>query len=233
MTLRVVFFDAGNTLVFPNLELTLAPLISRGVRPSEEQLYASERYAKQQLDAAVTSGKSIDATYWQTFYSHLLGQHQIYDAELSSKLEALARTSTNWNRVLPGTRELLNRLQAKFRLGVISNADGRIEKLLADAGIGDCFESITDSGVVGYEKPHPQIFRSALKSLGVLAVESIYIGDIYSVDYIGAKAVGMQALLMDVSGTYVGSAAARVESLAECESRLNASEASIGLSSSK
>jgi len=89
--------------------------------------------------------------------------------------------------------------------------------VLGKCGIADCFETITDSGIVGREKPHPAIFEAALKSLGVKASESLYIGDIYSVDSVGATGVGMQAWLFDVAGAYKGDATTRVESLDELE----------------
>jgi HAD superfamily hydrolase (TIGR01549 family) len=226
MALRAIFFDAGNTLVFPNLELTLAPLIARGVHPSQEQLYAAERIAKADLDSVMESKGSVDATYWQTFYSYLLNELNIEDPELLRFLERLARTSSNWSRILPGTREVLERLQKRFRLAVISNADGHIAALLNKVGILDFFDSITDSGIVGHEKPHPAIFAAALNSMDVEARDSIYIGDIYSVDFLGAKAVGMQALLMDASGTYAGKMTEHIESLAQLEGKLAITAAS-------
>ena len=103
---------------------------------------------------------------------------------------------------------------------MISNADGKIAEVLAHCGIGDCFESITDSGIVGKEKPHPAIFDAAIRTLGVPADESIYIGDVYSVDYLGATRFGMQSILFDVAGAYRDRGLPRVESLEELESHL-------------
>jgi len=47
--------------------------------------------------------------------------------------------------------------------------------------------------------------------------ESLYVGDLYSVDYIGAHNAGMQAVLFDVAGAYLDQGHPRVESLAELE----------------
>jgi putative hydrolase of the HAD superfamily len=107
---------------------------------------------------------------------------------------------------------------------VISNADGRIADVLEKCGIADCFESITDSGIVGKEKPHPEIFEAALKSLDVEAKQSLYVGDIYSVDYAGATAVGMQAVLFDVCGAYKNGGFPRIESLEELAVMLGKSD---------
>ena len=85
---------------------------------------------------------------------------------------------------------------------VISNADGAIEHVLSRCGIAGCFESITDSGIVGVEKPRPEIFEAALATMRARAHESLYVGDVYSVDYLGARNAGMQAVLFDVAGAY-------------------------------
>ena len=107
-----------------------------------------------------------------------------------------------------------------YRIGVISNADGRIEEVMRRCGIADCFQSITDSGLVGYEKPHPAIFKAALRAMNVSPEQSLYVGDVFSVDYAGATRAGMQAILFDVSGAYRESGLPRVESLAELENKM-------------
>jgi putative hydrolase of the HAD superfamily len=103
---------------------------------------------------------------------------------------------------------------------VISNADGKIGDVLTRCGIADCFTAITDSGLVGYEKPHPAIFESALRGMDVAPEDSVYVGDMYSVDYLGATRAGMQAILFDVSGAYRESGLPRVESLEGLEQKL-------------
>ena len=67
---------------------------------------------------------------------------------------------------------------------------------------------------------HPAIFQAALRNMKVAAGESLYVGDVYSVDYLGATRVGMQAILFDVAGVYQGDGLPRVESLQELERRL-------------
>ena len=79
---------------------------------------------------------------------------------------------------------------------------------------------ITDSGLVGYEKPHPAIFQAAMRAMDATPEQSLYVGDVYSVDYVGATRAGMQAILFDVSGAYRESGKPRVESLEELEMKL-------------
>jgi putative hydrolase of the HAD superfamily len=111
----------------------------------------------------------------------------------------------------------LERIANRHAIAVISNADGKIDAVLGRCGICDCFQSITDSGIVGVEKPHTAIFQAALEKIGALPAESLYVGDVYSVDYVGALKAGMNAILFDVAGTYRDRNLPRVESLEELE----------------
>lgn len=217
MAIEAIFFDAGFTLVFPDLSLTLAPLAARNVLPSQEQLFVAERHAKHHLDEAHSHGDfGVDAKYWQTFYSRLLSDMQIpFDTALLDALAASTRRGSNWRTVRPGTAEALAGLKRRYRLGVISNSDGTVGQLLDTLGLGQYFESVTDSSVCGCEKPGAQIFHTALQTIGVRPEQAAYVGDVYSVDYVGARAVGMSALLFDAAGVYAGTSYPRVSSMDE------------------
>ena len=220
LLLKTIFFDVGNTLLFPDRAQILAPLHQRNVSPSLEQWHAVERFTKPKFDDLVQHGGPIDHGFWYMFYSRLLEEVGLEDSALRDSLMQATQISANWCEIRPGTHELLQRLGRYYRLAVISNADGKIAEVLGRCGIAECFTSITDSGVVGYEKPHPAIFRAALEAMGAEPRESMYVGDVYSVDYLGATGVGMQATLFDVAGAYRESGVARVESLEELEGRL-------------
>jgi FMN phosphatase YigB (HAD superfamily) len=58
--------------------------------------------------------------------------------------------------------------------------------------------------------------------------ESLYVGDVYSVDYLGATSAGMQAMLMDVPGAYRDKGVPRVESLEELQIVLGDGESTEG-----
>jgi HAD superfamily hydrolase (TIGR01509 family) len=95
------------------------------------------------------------------------------------------------------TREALGRLRAAgLRLGIVSNSDGRVEEALAASGMRDLFDVVIDSGLVGVEKPDPAIFRAALDALGIGPEEALYVGDMYEVDVVGARAAGIEAVLL-------------------------------------
>jgi HAD superfamily hydrolase (TIGR01509 family) len=212
---RFVFFDVGNTLLFPNRDEILAP-IPEERRPSLVRWQALERQTKREFDRGMTAGK-VDHGFWWTFHTYFLEEAGGVDDGLRKTLIENTQRSANWDQILPGTRETLERIQRQYELAVISNADGKIDAVLNRCGIAGCFRSITDSGLVGYEKPHPAIFEAALRALNAAPAESLYVGDLYSVDYAGARSAGMDAVLLDVAGAYRGRELARVESLAELE----------------
>jgi len=221
MAIKAVFFDVGNTLLFPNRQKMLHGLHQLGVFPSEEMLQKMERDTKHEFDDLMGSHTGVDHGFWHIFYTRLLDELEISDESLRDDLVTRTRISANWCDIRPGTLEALLALGQRYRMGVISNADGRIADVLAKCGIADCFESITDSGIVGKEKPHREIFEAALKSLDVRSGESLYVGDIYSVDYVGATAAGMQAILFDVCGAYTDSGPPTLKSLEEVEMMLD------------
>jgi putative hydrolase of the HAD superfamily len=218
---RFIFFDVGNTLLFPNRAHMLAPLPAEK-HPTLEAWQALERRTKKEFDRGQMSGR-VDHGFWWSFHTYLLEQFGPVDEALRSQLIANTQKSANWDQILPGTREALDRIRRKYSIAVISNADGHIDAVLARCGICDCFASITDSGTIGIEKPHPEVFAAALRAMKADPAESLYVGDVYSVDYVGARNVGMDAVLLDVSGAYRESGFARVESLAALERWLDAS----------
>ena len=220
MPIKALFFDVGNTLLFPNREKILRALHERQLFPSAELLSRIERRTKREFDSLLESNSAVDHGFWRIYYSHLLDELGMPDESICANLVSCTHVSANWGDILPHTREVLLRLRQNYRMGVISNADGKITEVLARCGIADCFESITDSGIVGKEKPHPAIFDAAIRSLGVTPEESLYTGDVYSVDCLGAARFGMQSVLFDVSGAYKESGLPRVESLEQLESRL-------------
>jgi len=212
-----IFFDVGNTLLFPNRDRILAPLAKRRVFPTNERLHSLECRTKKEFDSMVEGTGHADHPFWYIFYTHLLEDLGVADDALRDTLVRATQNSANWDDIRPRTGELLKTIGKRYRIGVISNSDGKVNESLRRCGIAECFLSIVDSGNVGHEKPHPAIFAAALREMGARAEESLYVGDMYSVDYLGATRAGMEALLFDVAGAYRDWGLPRVESLEELE----------------
>ena len=102
-----------------------------------------------------------------------------------------------------GARETLRGIRALgLRVAVVSNADGRVEGTLRSLGLHRDLDLVVDSHHEGVEKPDPEIFRRALDRLGVSAARAAYVGDIYSIDALGARAAGLHPVIVDATRTY-------------------------------
>ena len=82
-------------------------------------------------------------------------------------------------------------------LAVVSNFDSRLQKLLDALELAEFFGAVVCSGEFGAAKPDGAIFARALAILGVEASEALHVGDNRATDLEGARAAGIEALLVD------------------------------------
>ncbi len=96
----------------------------------------------------------------------------------------------------PSTLEALH--WAGYRLAVITNRrqrDAILHRELRDQGLPDVFDAIVTSGDVGFQKPHPLVFESALGRLQVAPGDALAVGDNYENDVVPAAKLGLVAVL--------------------------------------
>jgi putative hydrolase of the HAD superfamily len=86
--------------------------------------------------------------------------------------------------------------------GLISNIEKNMDETIKQLGIASRLDVIVTSLDAGAAKPQPEIFQYAMKKANVTPGVSLYIGDQYSVDMVGAKAAGMKGILIDRAGYY-------------------------------
>lgn len=117
---------------------------------------------------------------------------------MAEALRELHRADHLWTHVQEGAADAIRRVTGLgFRAGVVSNADGRVEALLRALGLADLVEFVIDSHAVGVAKPDPRIFRMGAERLGLRPEECLYVGDLYAIDVLGARAAGLMPLLLD------------------------------------
>jgi putative hydrolase of the HAD superfamily len=193
---RAVLFDAGNTLIFLDYA-RLADEVGAavGIPLTGEGLARHNAGAVQAMERA-GSDKERATAYLEALF--LLSG--VPRESLERARECLARMHSErnlWSVVPERSAESLARLrEAGLKLGVVSNSDGRVEQALEDAGLRHYFDVVIDSTLIGVEKPDPRIFHAALQALEVAPDEALYIGDLYEVDVLGARAAGLDAVLL-------------------------------------
>jgi len=223
---RAIFLDAGNTLLFPQLERLAQELETAGFPLRPEQFHQAEREGKKKLDEVlwpqIREGRvprTSNNAYWEYYLSAL---SEILDGTAETRAAAVERVIAGlrdihtWSKVLPDTVPVLKKLKAAgYYLAVISNSDGSVEDELQRAGLDEYLEFVIDSSVVGVEKPHPEIFQMALERSGIKPGEAVYVGDTYPTDIGGAELAGLRGILIDWVGAYPDANCPRITSLSE------------------
>lgn len=97
----------------------------------------------------------------------------------------------------PEVEEVLAALSKRRRLALVTNFDHprHVHTLLAEWGIRGHFDTVVISGDVGVSKPDPRIFDIAMAETGLLAEETIHVGDSVE-DVEGARAAGLEPVLI-------------------------------------
>jgi putative hydrolase of the HAD superfamily len=201
--LRAIFFDAGNTLIHMDFEAIATALAREGVTTTADEAQRAEWRARVRLDSTFQPGASTEHPDTGDRYLGLvLDELGVRSPATRAALAAWRRTYNQpkglWTVLEP---EAEAALELARRTGlvtaVISNSNGTIAAILDTLGLSRHLDFVIDSSVVGVEKPDPRIFRLALARAGLSPGQAAYIGDLYSIDVVGARAAGLHAVLMD------------------------------------
>ncbi len=219
MALTTIFLDAGGVLVTPNWQRVSAALAARGVHITPDALRAADPFARRDIDLGLGSAANDQQRGWG--YFNLVLEHCGVppSAATGAALDELQRYHAEhnlWETVPDGVPEALDRLRAMgLRLVVVSNANGKLKLLLARLDLARRFDVMLDSAEEGVEKPDPRIFELALERSGARREDTVHVGDLYHVDVEGARAVGLQAILLDTADLYASFDCRRINTLGE------------------
>ncbi|MEO0769816.1 MAG: HAD-IA family hydrolase [Cyanobacteria bacterium J06649_4] len=207
---KVIYLDAFGTLF--GVKGSVGELYSSLARTAQvntdpqavnrafyQSFAASERLAFP--DASPAAIPELEYRWWKVIVSETfdrvgaLEKFEDFDMFYAG-LYGYFETSAPW-RVYPDTLTSLRRWQSMgIELGIISNFDSRLYRVLSVLGLADYFKSVTISTEVGAAKPSAKIFQAALAKHACGAHEAWHIGDSEAEDYAGAQALGMRAILL-------------------------------------
>lgn len=222
---RAVFLDIGHTVIRPE--------------PSWESIYATA-FAEFGFDVEVAAlaealhhayhhgGYGFDAGWEpteQASYDRAVAVDRTAIEELGlqpmpdaffRRLTDLFLEAERWH-VYPDAVPALDALHARgVTLGAVSNWVWGLPELLHDLDLVSRFDFIAASARVGYEKPHPGIFEHALAQADAPPSSVIHVGDHLDADVRGARAVGIEGILIDREGRQPDAdGAVRITSLEE------------------
>jgi putative hydrolase of the HAD superfamily len=229
--IRAVFFDVGNTLLFPYpsvSEVVRQVLADEGhihdlsaidaLMPLVDEYY-EDRYRS---DDTFWTDEGETSQVWVGMYSLLCRRLGI-----AEEPERIARRVYDefgdpgrW-RAYADVEPAFRRLKARgLRLGIISNWDRRLASILDGLGLGELLDTVVSSADVGLRKPDPRVFELACCRLEVAPGEAAHVGDHHYADIVGAMAVGMTPVLIDRHSSGAGTAERHLTSLDELEAVL-------------
>ena len=103
-------------------------------------------------------------------------------------------------RNMEQTRDVLERLSARYPLVLVSNFYGNIRAVLHAYSIEHYFGAVIESAVVGIRKPDARIFGLGVEALGFSPEEVLVVGDSYDKDIVPAHSLGCRTVWLKGQG---------------------------------
>jgi HAD superfamily hydrolase (TIGR01509 family) len=196
---RALLFDLDGTLIDFDAcvrDALRAAFAELGYEVSSEQLWA-------EIEAASAEAGDL---YWGQKSALGWSRAQVMEAVMRDTLAALGAETeplevpahVYWARFCktahlnPCAIETLERLQGRFKLGLVTNGETDSQRgRLQATGLDRFFDAVLISDEAGCAKPDPRLFALALDKLGVDAGDALYVGDSIEHDYAGAQKAGI------------------------------------------
>ena len=228
-SIRVVFFDAANTLFHVDgsvSEIYLQYAVQFGFPQTPDSLAAIEqafnrafREAPPPVFAATEPAqiKQSERLWWfdivhNVFYR--VGMFNRFD-DFFDHVFQVFEDPGSW-RLFPETATTLAQLKAHgMELGIISNFDSRLFSVMRGLGIEQVFDSVTISSLAQAAKPARRIFQLALDKHAVDTDEALHVGDSLRDDVEGATKAGLHAVLLDRQGRHRSAGVQTIRTLDE------------------
>lgn len=119
-------------------------------------------------------------------------------------------------RLFPDVLPAVHALRAAgVRLAVASNWDESLGGLLGRLGVGDELDGIATSAGIGVGKPDPAVIECALRFMGAAPSVAVHVGDVYEEDVLGARAAGVEPILLLRDGSEAPAGVRTIRSLSE------------------
>jgi putative hydrolase of the HAD superfamily len=158
--------------------------------------------------------------YRREVWNQALCENGLCDPLLADRLSVLYPLERRARyKPFPDVIPVLTELKRDFALGIVTNGPCDLQCVKLEAsGLRGYFGAVAISREVGILKPDPRIFAIALGRLGVIAADSVFVGDTPRTDIVGAQAAGMKAVWLNRDGRPLPDGmqpAATISSLAE------------------
>lgn len=203
-----LLFDAGGTIIFPNVEYLSNTMNEHGIDMDENHVFKKTCEVGYLVDVQLSKSDGLmwSEGFLPTFLEMMLKGAVNSKETLNSIIDKVVsedKKKSLWTYTFDWVKETLVELKNEgYEMSVISNSDGRVESILEEVGLRDFMDKVYDSHLVGVSKPDKRIFTQALGELALSPAESIYIGDMFHIDILGANRAGIPAIHLDPFSLY-------------------------------
>jgi len=204
--IRHIFFDLDNTLwdYRRNAKITLAKLyeefqIKDTYGYSFDEFYPYYYESNEQLWVDFRDKKVTKEELRRRRFPEAFRNMGIPDPGFSMEYESrFVGEVTDTNYMVEGAEEILEYLKGKYGLHILSNGfEDVTHDKINGCIIKNYMTTITTAEDAGAPKPDPKAFQTALDKAGAKTGESIYIGDDWIADMMGATRFGMKAIFFN------------------------------------
>ena len=216
---EAILFDAGLTLlhnVTSSAEMAARVLHGRRIEVERSAVDAAMKLTDHHLEHTWRQGdwwaseQAVQELFVEAYQIGLralpaLADHAVGGTGLPPALAAemyrAYADAVHW-ALYPDVRPTFDRLrEAGITLGVVSDWGHGLEALVLELGLADDLSFVVVSSRLGIAKPDPHVFELALSRIGVPAERALYVGDTYVKDVLGARAAGIEPVLLDRRGS--------------------------------
>lgn len=211
--IRAIFFDAGFTLLEPTpsvIEIVRLVCLEHGVSISAADLATRMRFAEQRFASGLhvynstwSDNTAIEQAY-RGFFGELIAPFVHDERERADCLTHILAEFDSHRAWTPysDVRPTLDALRGRYTLGIISDWSINLGVILRGLNLIDDMHFLVVSATSRRAKPDPHLFETALRRADALGDYTLYIGDTYVQDILGARAVGIHPILIDRERRY-------------------------------
>jgi len=201
---RAVTFDVGGTLLEPHPsvgQVYAEVLRTFDLERKPDQLESAFQmaFASVSKNPAVLDPNEREKDFWRQVVKKTVDRDPIPESVFPAVFQTMWDTFSHGSRwrVFEGSHELLQSLRQRgYRLGILSNWDHRLHRVLHETGLAELFDAVIISANIGIEKPDPGIFRAAEAVIKHPPEACLHVGDSRHHDLDGAREAGWSAILV-------------------------------------
>lgn len=204
--IKHIFFDLDNTLwdYRKNAKLTLVNLFTEYDIENTYGKIFNEFYEAYYL---------VNQELWDGYREKTVSKEELHRRRFPETFEKLGIQNFGFSaemeirfmnevadsqHLVEGTEEILEYLKGKYELHILSNGFEEVtHKKINGCIIKDYISTISTSESAGIPKPDPKAFQTAIDKSGAKISESLYVGDDWIADMVGATRFGMKAIFFN------------------------------------